>query len=325
MSVIAGCSFFHGVMLLSDCRMTVSRVGRSNVHIDNVQKLFALTPTSAIGFVGDIELAGLLLRELLAQLPQKARQKKVDAVSLFNWIPRYLRSAYERVCQRHGSPSVKFVVGSVLPGYPNVIERAKVRAIMERFRLGKLSAQRNWLPSILVDILKTPPDVTHVLLQDAPLGLLYFLGSPSFDPICLEALEFGVIGSGEGATLHIERDLDWIFAGDVGNPFMEAMALRETVDSFIREQNVESVGGLYPCIRLGADGLNVLGYSTEIPLGGTRIELSVNEKRRWVQKNLSTGKEIGLLYPWEITASQYIKDQKFDDYVKAFEDYGSPS
>jgi hypothetical protein len=305
--------------------MTVTRAGKPDIHVDNVQKLFPLTRTTAIGFVGDIEVAGLLLKGLLIQLQRKVHEKKADPVSLHSWIPRYLSTTYAKISQKFGARPVDFVVASVLLGRPNVIEREKVRAIMERFRLGQLSAQRNWLPGILVNILSTPPTTEYIALDDVPFGLLYFMKCPTFNPIHLKPLEFGAIGSGKDVELHIDRNLDWIFAGNVGNHFMEAMALRETVVSFIQEHNIESVGGLYPCLKIGSQGLMYLGYMSQIPTGGTKIELSVDDNRRWIQKNLTTGKEIKLLYPWEIIAREYSQDRKFNDYLGAFTEYKVPS
>ncbi len=179
MSVIAGCSLLNGVLLLSDCRITVERSGVPDVYCDFGKKLFPLTPHVALGFVAkDVLTAGHLVREVLRQIEMKmaaGEESKLHPAVLLRWFPRFFRSAYGVVRQKWGAGFVCFMVGAVIPDRPNVIERQKVVEIMERFRFGKLSAQRNWLPGILVDILKTPADVEKVLLKGVPLGgyLLY--------------------------------------------------------------------------------------------------------------------------------------------------------
>jgi hypothetical protein len=55
----------------------------------------------------------------------------------------------------------------------------------------------------------------------------------------------------------------------------------------------------------------------EIPVGGTRLELAF-EGGRWIQKNLSTGKQIPILMPWEFFRNGTMKAQTFNDLSDAF-------
>jgi hypothetical protein len=320
MSVVAGCSLFKGVLLIADCRVTVMQ-GSDTRYVDNVQKLFPLTPTTAIGFVGNIELSALILKGLFREIKRKAQLKKLHPVSLIEWLPRYLRFSYGKLADKNESPQVAFMVASVIRSLPNAIERSKVVQIMERFRLGQLSAGRNWLPEILIKILKMPESTKVVRLLDSPLGLLYSMASPDFTPQHSKPLEFCAIGSGKPVTTQIDYNLDWIFAGEVGNPSMEASALGQCVANFIRDYGIESVGGLLPCLRVDADGVSAYGLSVEMPVGGTKIELAIDQKGRWTQRNLSTGKEMALLYPWEITLLKLPETKKFDDLDEAMSQF----
>jgi hypothetical protein len=216
------------------------------------------------------------------------------------------------------------MVGSVVLDRPNIIEREKVVQIMERFRLGELSHQRTWLPNILVQILSTPTNTRFVALMDAPAGLLYIMRSPKFIPEHLRPLEYAAIGSGNQAHTEIKRTADWIFAGDVGNPFVESEALRNTVSQFIEQNQIETVGGLYPCIKIDRSGVQMLGIRTEIPIGGTIIEITADPSGRWVQRNLSSGREIPLLFPWELNFRTHYQDHKFDDLLEAQRSFRNP-
>ncbi len=316
MSVIAGCSLFDGVILLADCRVTVKRLGKQDIYCDNVQKLFPLTPSTALGFVGDLETATPIIRELHRQINLSIRQNKnnrLHPLRILKWLPRYFRSSYSQLAKRKNVSRVDFMAGSVILDRANVIERSKVVEIMERFRLGKLSAQRNWMPNILVQIMKTPGNSKHVILSDIPGNLLYYMQSPDFIPQHLNPLEYAAIGSGEETVIEMDRNVDWIFAGDVGNSFFEGSALRQTVSSFIERNPITSVGGMYPVIKINRQGAEFLGYSSTIPVGGPKFELGINSDGRWFQKNHATGKEIKLLLPWEIESKKLQNDERFDD------------
>lgn len=313
MSVVVGCSFFDGVMLASDCRGTIKHRDGSISHSDNVQKLFALTPTTSVGFVGDIELAGIMLRYCISQTWKRNRK---DAVSLANWLPRFFRAVYYAKTKHIGFfGQIAFIVASVITDRPNVIEREKVVKIMNRIMKGESPVQRNWLTDVIVNILKTPANVKYVRLIDQPTCLLYVLQPPDFIPQHLMPLDFAAIGSGQEVVIEIDRYHDIIFAGEVGNPFMESLHLTECMRSFIRKQNIETVGGLYPCLKINKDGTKFLGSSSEIPVGGTKVNLEYDRMGRWIQRNLTTGKTIQLLFPWEV----YKEDGCFDDLDDALE------
>lgn len=325
MSVVAGCSLFHGVLLAADCRATILRPNEAPIYVDNVQKLFVLKPSVAFGFVGDILAAAAVLRELPNHLRARVRDRpsRSHPLSVLDWFPRYLRHKYSKIMHRRPAP-LSVMVGCVIRDRPNVIERAKVVALMERFRLGKLSYQRSWLPGILVKILSTPAEVQFVRLMDAPLGLLCILRSPDFAPEFLGPLEFGAIGSGEGVVTQGDVEADWIFAGDVGNPFVETMALRECITHFMADNNIPTVGGLYPCVRLDGKGVHLIGENVEIPIGGDKIELKPSQQGRWVQRHVNSGTEIPLKYPWEIDLAQYSENQTFDYLKEAEENFRGP-
>lgn len=62
--------------------------------------------------------------------------------------------------------------------------------------------------------------------------------------------------------------------------------------------------------------------SRQIPIGGTRIELTLRNDS-WIQRNVTTGRELALLFPWEIPASA-TEEQVFDDLERAYQQFSSP-
>jgi hypothetical protein len=104
-----------------------------------------------------------------------------------------------------------------------------------------------------------------------------------------------------------------IFAAHVGNYHMEAMWLCTAMDSFLKEVDEQTVGGLFPMMKLEWGGVMRLGQNSKgyFP-GGYDIRLEPLEDGSWVQKNLVTGKEISLIPPWEI--EEPSRSMKFDDF-----------
>jgi hypothetical protein len=311
MSVVAGCSLFDGIVMVADCRATIpTRSGE--IHIDNLQKLFMLTPSCCVGFVGDIEVAGRLLKRLNDQAPLlRARDpRRLHPVAISDWLPRLFRHSYPR-----SGPQVAFLVGSVIPDRPNVVDRASAVALLERFRLGKLAAERNWGPSILFDIVRRSDP--YVALGGTGKNLLYVLRSPSFIPESVRPLQYIAIGSGSGVVHDIDIQADLIFAGDVGNTFFEVEALRRAVDRLQERDNVSSVGGMLLGASVARASWALHGVTAEIPIGGEKIGLVADDQGRWEQRNFTTGKVRQLLAPWEVDYLTVSSSDTFDDLTLA--------
>ena len=80
---------------------------------------------------------------------------------------------------------------------------------------------------------------------------------------------------------------------------------------------IQSVGGLYPCVKADKDGIKDGGFRTQMPYRGTEIELILDGQGNWIQRNITTGRSIRLLRPWEIDPRKYLKDDRFDDLIEA--------
>ena len=317
-SVVAGCSLFNGVLLAADSRITYRWPNGREEYADVAQKLFPVAHGTAIGFVSDdVRVASLMLRVLLRQVRTRPH---ADPQSLAHWMPRLFRWVSEDWRQRHGEPAyTAFMVASVVPWMRNVVRRADVAALLNRIGFGNPAIQRNWIPEILIRVLETPSTTTYVRINGTALGALYTMEAPDFVPSMLRPLSFTAIGSGRGVVRDIERVHDWIFAGDVGNHHAEAMSFNESIERFARENGILTVGGLYPILRVdGTVGGNLIecwGSTREIPVGGARIQLAY-ENGSWIQRNLTTGRELRLYPPWRIDPLRHAG--VFDEVEEAY-------
>jgi len=319
-SVVAGCSLFDGVLLTADCRVTVIR-GHSRVYTDNVQKVFGVLPHTAVGFVGDCGAAAFILPHLFNQASRI--RKKNSATDLIRWMPRLFRRAYSDYNPKNRKKdSISFMAAAVEVGKPNVVRRKAVVDLIEDIVRGRTAISRTWMPCFLFEFLRIDSRFEYVSLPKTSRGLLYVMRSPDFEPEHFEPLQFVAIGSGEGVVEEINAYRDAVLALFPGNSGMEGGQFRDAVQRFIHRHDTETVGGLFPAVKISARGTEALEYGIEIPVGGTKIRLDYNG-RRWIQRNVSTGKTAPLLFPWELNADKVRTDMKFDDLKDAFRRFKS--
>jgi hypothetical protein len=214
------------------------------------------------------------------------------------------------------------MVASVIKGRPNVVERKVVEDLVKYITFGKSPISRNWIPSFLIDIMQVPSKFRWVSIPGTSTGMLYVVRSPVFDIEAYPPLSFAAIGSGQSSIEEITKYQDAILALEPGNSFSESSQFRQVLQHFIDERRIQSVGGLYPVLKVTSRGVEHIPMGTEIPVGGTRIEL-VFESGRWIQRNVSTAKEVPILTPWEFVRSKITKPQTFDDLSETFRDFRS--
>ena len=309
MSVVAGCSLFNGVLIAADCRATIHVPNKQDIHTDNVLKVIAILPHTAIGFVGDIDIASFLLQQLLIKLPKHPRK---DPIGLSCWIPRLFRYLFNRYTSINGDRTVVFMIGSILRDRRNIVERKAVVELANHIFFGHSPIKRNWIPGFIVEFLKIPDKYKWIEIPNTCRNILYTLASPNFKIIPYAPLQYTAIGLGASCLEQIQIYNDSIFALDPGNSFVESSQFRQIIQNFIDEKGIRSVGGLYPVLKITGKGVEHLGMGMEIPIGGTRIELSF-QSGRWIQRNVTDGKELPLLMPWEFMKINAFKAQTFND------------
>lgn len=310
MSVIVGCSLLNGILLAADSRGTIQRPDYPDVYVDNVQKLFAITLDTAIGFVGDFEAAKVLLQSLTT-----IGRHRRDPLSLSRWMPRLFRHQFAKLDPHKDGRQryVAFVVASLIRGRPNVIHRPSVRYVLSHIGEGRTSRKSDWVPSILVEILCAEPQkAPFVLLPDYPQNLLYVLESPRFETQLQSTPNIVAIGSG-GCIIEksIPSIQDMLLATDIGN---EDMWLRQGMLQFVQTERDHGVGGLFPVLKLTAGQIEGIGHQVA-PIGDTDrdiIQLKF-QNGKWIQENLSKGKRMELLPPWELFPLRDMKNRVFDD------------
>jgi len=323
MSVVAGCSLFDGVLLAADCRATIKLPKCKDIHSDNVLKIIAILPHTAIGFAGNIRAASYILQCLLTDLKNKKRK---DPISLANWIPRLFRHRFRKYVSCHGNCTINFMIASVIKDRPNIVKRLEIFELIRMIGFGNSPIKRNWIPALLFNLLEKSGEKDEWIdVPNTCRNVLYTLCSPDFQKQEVPILKFAAIGTGKSCIEEIQRYYDVIFSWQPGNQGQETMWLRKTIQQFIEDKNINSVGGLYPVIKLtGKKDPQHIGLSTEIPIGGTKIELIFDpDSYQWKQKNITKGKEIPIIMPWDFLESikPLIKVNTFNDLNDAYRDF----
>jgi hypothetical protein len=313
-SVVAGCSLFDGVLLAADCRVTIIR-GETRVYSDTVQKVFDVRPHTSIGFVGDVGAAAFMLYHLLIQANRRRESGPTD---LLRWMPRFFRRAYSDYNpSKRKKESVIFIAAGAEIGKENVVKRKVVVDLVEDIGFQRTVIKRQWMPAFLLEFLKIDPRCEYVSLPGTSRGLLYVMRAPNFEPEHYGPLQFVAIGSGERVVEEVHAYRDAVLAMHPGHSGIEGGQFRDAIRHFIDRNNIESVGGLYPVIKMSTKGAEAVGDGLRTPDGEINISL-VHDGKRWIQRNAVTGKEIALLFPWEFKPDNVRKDVRFDDLKEAF-------
>jgi proteasome subunit B (beta)-like protein len=292
-----------GVVLAADCRVTLERSGLPAIYVDNAQKLFTLNDETSLAFVGDVRAAAHLLRALAARVGHRRN----DPVSLLLWLSRLFRYEFARYSSTNSGPGIAFMVAQVLRGRPNRLRREEVVKLFKHIRSDGHPFRRNWYPGWIMSVLATPPEQEFVWFAGTHRSVLYSVRSPDFNVEPHDTFQFAAIGSGEISKTYIARTYDMIVAGDGGT---ELFFLRDAIRDCVRDEKIQTVGGMYPALKVSAAGTVYLGEGVQLA-DGTNIEL-VYESGQWIQRNLSTRKEIRLIPPWQICGKE-TESREFDD------------
>lgn len=293
-------------MLGADCRISYDG---GKFQADRLQKILKLTDNTLLGYVGDVDCAGDLLkaaRDHLTAQPQ-------DAGSVMDWLPELFAGEYARSGSQKG---VEFLVGNVIEGKPTIIS------------LGDLAKAREYFPTGSPETgsalcLSAPPD-HHAHVAHESETSLYHLGSPAFGKTLCMPLAFHTIGSGADAVDGVLKTA-WakVLAAEVDDiPTVGGVMVGSLLSSF-RKRGNKYVGGLVVLMDVGAKRCALHGYILEsngksgkntvspVPLREGGIFLDGD---RIVQHDLVSGKKLGLYLPWELRSLSTRPQGVFDDF-----------
>jgi hypothetical protein len=191
-----------------------------------------------------------------------------------------------------------------------VVERARVAEML--FSAGE---QRQRLYDDLALRILQAPGSGPVQLRGTAASELFVLRSPSFNVERCPPFRFMAIGTGQGVTEAIEELQDMVFLNHRMDSGREAGWLRTAMSGFVERHGINTVGGLYPVLKVRGNSILALPQRTsKIARGGESLDCDVEltmKDGRWVQRNHTNGDEITLLRPWELSGVE-TKTRKFD-------------
>jgi len=290
MTAIAGALTADGIILGTDCRLTVKDSSGHLFFVDDAQKVLMLGEYTAIGFSGDLHTASILLSHLRGP---ESKRRRLDGISIGEWLPKFVRAAYAALVRTYPAEinPCSFLVASTIPGRTQRVPASQVSKFLQ------ITSQQEKSNYLVMRIINCRPDQNGLVeVPGSNLGLLYSLNSPDFTPCDCDPLAFAAIGSGaDDMRISLEKYAPFIFCDRpdlfVGW-FMEAIA-----SVFAKMPINSSVGGLFLITILARGKIKAILYASGRPNGGCEV---VIENGRFVQVDRRTGRRIALRYPGEI-------------------------
>jgi len=113
----------------------------------------------------------MMLKLAIKVLPSR---KRLDAISIMNWLPRFLRHHFLA-----GDPYIAFMIASVVRDHPNVVNRSALIRVLDRIASGSPWRQST-IPDYIMQGLMTPAHASALAYPQFPRlpTLLAYL--PSF-------------------------------------------------------------------------------------------------------------------------------------------------
>jgi hypothetical protein len=136
-------------------------------------------------------------------------------------------------------------------------------------------------------------------------SMLYVMSSPNFKPRACPPLSFMAIGSGKAVVESILRDHARIVLGNV-NSHLEPAWFRLTIKNFVEHNGIDSVGGLYPVLKVRGNETFPIGFAvtnSNYRQGSSEVEAQVElsvEAGQWIQRERLSGTSVMLQPPWDL-------------------------
>ena len=267
MTVVVACRFLKTVAVIADCRVSY---GDDAVVDDNLQKIYQFDDRMVLGFAGPIKGANQVIESVRAYL--ETRSKYRAASNLVNDIERRIRHEYRQIKQSEDRKGLSFMLATVEP-------RREARSKW-RSTEGKEIAKPKWFPYVpefRVLALKPSQSTPDELVKEEK-GKCIALGIQERDRRAIQDT--------------MERLYDFVFK----QPMLQAIAVVDALMLILMERQVRTVGGLFQCAVLGADGIQWLSYS--LPSNLANVALDIVDGR-YVQRDNRTGREVPLKRIWE--------------------------
>lgn len=112
MTMVAGCRFQDGVVIIADSRVTWER-STTNIYSDSAQKILFLERWLTVAFAGNVDLANHIVREICKRMGEDSRLKNPRNLSTkLSRTAKFYYRKYSEKC-KDGKCSVSLLLGGV--------------------------------------------------------------------------------------------------------------------------------------------------------------------------------------------------------------------
>lgn len=265
MTLVFGQQFIFGVTLMADSRTSLG----GEPWRDNVQKIYRLSSHMYIGFAGDIDFASNILAFVFDSIEKNPKLKSPTVFAYKG--PKIIRYAYNVMVRERGEErAVEFVVAG----------RDFNRPARDSSGI-----------------------ILGVAIYDTHLFTIQFPGYKIKKTNLHDS--FVAIGSGSVAVMAEKGWLDGL--QDNMSRIQYDLTIHVThiaLQERIKKLGIDTVGGMYQIIvidDMGGSGFTPYQMASEHYSGEIDCEMVLDSSgKRFIQRNLKTGKEMPLLYVHEV-------------------------
>lgn len=267
MTVVIACRFLKSVSVIADCR--VSDGGRTEAD-DNLQKIYPLDNRMVVGFSGPLAGAYQVLDAIRRN--RRAYSKRPVATNLLTDVERWIRHEYREIKQPKNRKGLSFILAAVEP-------RREARSRW-RTSQGEEKPKPKWFPYV--------PELRVLALKPSQ--------SKPNELVKQERGMCKIIGVPVEIRNAIQDRIESMYSFAFRQPKLQARAIVDALMLTLMESQVNSVGGLFQCAILSADGIEWLTYRLRSDLGDVALDIVEGQ---YIQRDNVTGRTVPLMTIWQ--------------------------
>ncbi len=284
MSVVVGFSFPEEAILISDSRISFFNKRVFIKSEDNLRKIFALTPSLAIGFTSDkVDITHKIISKLQEYIRDQAKVKVV--YHLLQKLPKVAEHEYKKLSKgMRTSPNMEFMYAGILSDRSLRVPEPIIMDLMMRGGGGAV-------PEPIGRALMTMRDGYLTMAPPTPVIMKHRL--PSGEVSNLGIYNFACIGSGSSVEKIFEKEYSNLMSAEPAPiTSFRSNLIRLHCDEFIKDSNIPTIGGAIQVLRINAKGVIGVNSSFKRIYSDSSVKdiSSMDfDGKKWIWKDYETG------------------------------------
>lgn len=298
MSVVIGFSFPEEAILISDSRISYMRGELVIGSKDNLQKIFPLTPSLAVGFTSaDVDVTHKILKKMEEYIKTKAKIKYT--YPLIEDLQRNASYEYSQLTKSGKKPAMEFVFTGILNDRGLLLSEPYVMSLF--FKEGGGGR----VPEPIGKALMTLNN--GYMSVPAPTPIVFKQVFPSGQSTPIKFWDLVSSGSGQSIGKLFSKEYSKLLGTSSDGDFRSNI-IRMYCDDFIKQSGIPSIGGGVQVLRMNSTGIQpvTLSLNSIDSKGNTKKIQSMDfDGKDWIYKNTETGKQ-AIISPFKLSINKQL-------------------